>query len=161
VRKDIPPEQRTARCSIEDTAIPDRLYEVPLGLVLLWISRPFAVAAHDLDLVCLHRLTRVLHLESDVLDQECPDLITETIGIKMALCPLALPLPLPPFPSRAYYLERQARLHLLSQHLCDTAIEVRQDLHRELGLDATLADQVVEGVRERHADAKGLSVSTE
>ncbi len=68
---------------------------------------------------------------------------------------------LPLFPSRAYHLERQARLHLLSQHLCDTAIEVRQDLHRELGLDSTLADQVVEGVRERHADAKGLSVSTE
>ena len=58
------------------------------------------------------------------------------------------------------YLERQARLHLFGQHLCDTAIEVRQDLHRELGLDATLADQVVEGIRERHADATGLSVST-
>lgn len=54
------------------------------------------------------------------------------------------------------YLERQPRLHLLSQHLCDTAIEVRQDLHRELGLDAALADQVIEGVRKRHADAKGL-----
>ena len=59
------------------------------------------------------------------------------------------------------YFERQPRLHLISQHLRDTAIKVRQDLHRELGLDATLADQVVEGVRERHADAKGLSVSTE
>ena len=51
------------------------------------------------------------------------------------------------------YLERQSRLHLVSQYLCDTAIKVRQDLHRELRFDAPLADQVIEGVRESHADA--------
>lgn len=117
-----------------------------MKISLLRISRPFAVAAHNLDLIRLHRLTRVLHLECDVFDQKGPDLVAETVGIKVTL-------------------ERQPRLHLLSQHLCNTAIEVRQDLHRELGLDAALADQVVEGVRERHADAataielvKGLSI---
>jgi len=57
------------------------------------------------------------------------------------------------------YLERQARLNLLSKHLRDTPIEVRQDLHRKLRLDATLADQVVERIRERHADARGCEVS--
>jgi hypothetical protein len=52
------------------------------------------------------------------------------------------------------YLERQPRLHLIRQHFCNAAIKVRKDLHRKLGLDATLADQVVEGVRQSHADAK-------
>jgi hypothetical protein len=51
------------------------------------------------------------------------------------------------------YLERQPRLHLISQYLCDTAIKVRQDLHRKLRFDASLADQVIEGVRESHANA--------
>jgi hypothetical protein len=59
----------------------------------------------------------------------------------------------PPPLSATSYLKRQPSLHLIRQHLRNTAIEVRQDLHRQLGLDATLADQVVEGVRERHADA--------
>jgi hypothetical protein len=68
---------------------------------------------------------------------------------------LALPLTLPLMPQTAMYLECQPRLHFFSQNLCNTAIEVRQDLHRQLGLDAPLADQVVESVCECHADAKG------
>ena len=51
------------------------------------------------------------------------------------------------------YLERQPRLYLISQHLCDTAIKVRQDLHCELRFDAPIADQIIEGVCESHADA--------
>jgi len=93
----------------------------------------------------MDRLARVLHLERNILNQESPDLVAEPVCIEMAL-------------------ERQPSLHLIRQNLRNTAIEVRQDLHRQLGLDATLADQVVEGVRERHADAataielvKGLS----
>jgi hypothetical protein len=62
---------------------------------LLRISRPFAVTAHDLHLVRLHRLTRVLHLESDVLYQEGPDLVAETVGIKMTLCPVSIATSLP------------------------------------------------------------------
>lgn len=77
----------------------------------------------------------------------------------MALCPVSLATPLPSMSRRNMYLEGQPRLHLLSQHLRNTSIEVRQDLHRQLGLDSPLADQVIEGVRERHADARGISVS--
>ena len=70
---------------------------------LLRISRPFAVAAHDLDLVRLHRLTRVLHLESDVLYQEGPDLVAETVRIKMTLCPVSLATSLPLIPHQGPY----------------------------------------------------------
>jgi len=112
---------------------------------LLRVARSLAVAAHDLDLIRLDCLARVLHLECNILDQESPDLVAEAVSIEMTL-------------------ERQPCLHLIRQNLCDAAIEVRQDLHRQLGLDATLADQVIESVRERHADAataielvKGLS----
>jgi len=50
-------------------------------------------------------------------------------------------------------LERQPRLDLFSQNLSDTAIKVRQYLHGQLWLDAPIADQVIEGVRQSHADA--------
>jgi hypothetical protein len=53
--------------------------------LLLGVARSLTVAAHDLDLVRLHRLTRVLHLEYNVLDQESPDFVAESVGIKMAL----------------------------------------------------------------------------
>jgi hypothetical protein len=101
----------------------------------------------------LHSLTRVLHLECNILDQESPDLIAEPIGIEMSLC-LVSPRPSPPNLKICMYFERQPRLHLVGQYLCDTAIKVRQDLHRELRFDAPLTDQVIEGVRERHADAR-------
>jgi hypothetical protein len=44
----------------------------------------FAVAANDFDPVRLNR-DIVLHLESNVLDQECPNLIAEAVSVKMAL----------------------------------------------------------------------------
>jgi hypothetical protein len=52
------------------------------------------------------------------------------------------------------YLESQSRLHLLSQRLRNTSIEICKDLHRELGLDATVADKIIEGIREGHTDAR-------
>ena len=125
-------------------------------IVLLRIARSLAVAAHDLDLVGVDSLARILHLEGNILDQESPNLVAEAVCIKVALFILVNPplncLPLlSPFVT---YLERQSRLHLVCQHLRNAAIKVRQDLHRKLWLDATLADQVVEGVRQSHADAK-------
>lgn len=52
-------------------------------------SRSFAVAAHDLDLIRGNgRL--VVELESDILDKESPDLIAESVCIKMALYCTAL-----------------------------------------------------------------------
>lgn len=52
---------------------------------LLGITRSLAVAAHDLDFIRLNRLARVLHLESNVLNQESPDLVAETICIEVTL----------------------------------------------------------------------------
>jgi len=49
------------------------------------LSWALAVAAHDLDFICMDRLAGIIHLEGDVLDQEGPDLIAEAVGIEMAL----------------------------------------------------------------------------
>jgi hypothetical protein len=59
----------------------------------------------------------------------------------------------PSLPPATSYLECQPSLHFICQNLRDTAIEVRQDLHRQLRLHATVADQVVEGIRKSQADA--------
>lgn len=58
------------------------------------------------------------------------------------------------------HLERQAGLDLLLQHFGDGAVEVGEDLHGELGIDAVLGDQIVEGVRESGTDATMSSLST-
>ena len=49
---------------------------------LLPLARTLRVAADDLDLVGDYRLSAILHLERDVLDQESPDLIAESVGIE-------------------------------------------------------------------------------
>jgi hypothetical protein len=51
----------------------------------LGIPRSLAVAAHDFDLIRLHRLGGVVHLERNILDQKGPDLIAETVSIEVAL----------------------------------------------------------------------------
>ena len=52
---------------------------------LLRVAGSLAVAAHDLDLIRMDCLARVLHLECNILDQEGPDLIAEAVGIEMTL----------------------------------------------------------------------------
>lgn len=42
------------------------------------------VTADNLDAVGVH-LIRVVELEVDVLDDECPDIVAETVGIEVAL----------------------------------------------------------------------------
>jgi hypothetical protein len=49
------------------------------------IAGALRITADDLNLVCCDRLAAVLHLERDVLDQESPDLVAETVGVKRAL----------------------------------------------------------------------------
>lgn len=56
-------------------------------------------------------------------------------------------------PTGRSYLERQPRLHLLLQHVRDCAIEVGQNLHGQLGVDAGVRDEVIEGVCESGTDA--------
>lgn len=50
----------------------------------LGLARPLAVAAHDLDAVCGNG-GLVVQLEGDILDQECPDFVAESVGVKVAL----------------------------------------------------------------------------
>ena len=90
----------------------------------------------------------VVELEVDVLDDERPDLVAEPIGIEMALqdgksAPQAATAKSPQTD-----LKRQPRLDLVRQHFRNRFIEVRENLHGELGLDPALSDQVVERVRE-------------
>ncbi len=120
---------------------------------LLRIARSLAIAAHDLNLIGMNGLARVLHLERNVLDQESPDLVAEAVRIKVTLSLVRLH-PLSAVSFAVTYLECQSGPHLLCQHLRDTTVKVRQDLHRQLRLDATLADQVVKGVCQSHADAE-------
>lgn len=50
----------------------------------LRLSRPLAIAAHNLHLVCRHcRL--VVQLESNVFDKECPHFVAESIRIQVSL----------------------------------------------------------------------------
>lgn len=55
------------------------------------------------------------------------------------------------------HLKCQSRLDFLGQHFSDTPVEVRQNLHGQLWLDAPLADEVVECIGQRHADAAYVS----
>ncbi len=54
---------------------------------------------------------------------------------------------------RCAHLERQPSLDLVLKRLGDGAIEVGQDLHRQLGIDAVIADEIVQRVSQREADA--------
>jgi hypothetical protein len=51
----------------------------------LRVPRSLAIAAYDLDLIRLHRLGRVIHLEGNILDQKGPDFVAEAVGIEVAL----------------------------------------------------------------------------
>jgi len=51
------------------------------------------------------------------------------------------------------HLETQIRFHLLRQNLSYGPVEVRQDFHCELGVDATLHYQVIKGIGERDPNA--------
>lgn len=51
----------------------------------LCLARSLAVAAHDLHSVRVDG-SLVVKFELDILDQECPDLVAETVRIKVALC---------------------------------------------------------------------------
>ena len=46
------------------------------------------------------------------------------------------------------YLECEPRLDLVCEHVGNGLVEVCEDLHGQLGLDAALGDQVVQRVRE-------------
>lgn len=116
------------------------------SLLLAW---PLGVAADNLDLIRLDR-TRIVQLEVDVLDQESPNFVAETVGIQMALCsvsesasnPQKRPSVVP------MYFESQARFDLVGQYLRDRTVKVRKYFHGKLRLDTAFIDEVVECIGE-------------
>ena len=134
------------------------------------LARALAVATHDLDLVG-SEVTTVVELEVDIADQECPDIVAEAIGVEVALpilreiqsanqvrpaisqTDLATPMLAISKVHRKKYLESQLRLHLIRHDLGNRFIEVGQDLHRKLWLQATIVNHVIQRVCEGEADA--------
>lgn len=51
---------------------------------LLMLTWPLGIAAHDLDLLGLE-FALLVDIEVDILDEECPDFVTEAICIQTAL----------------------------------------------------------------------------
>ena len=112
------------------------------GYLALDFTRAFAAACDDLDPFGLY-LLGVIKFEGDVLDDEGPDIVTEAVGIQMALR-----LRERSTLHRHTHLEAHALLHLFGEHVCDGFVKVADDLHGQLRLDLSLGDQVVDGIRE-------------
>lgn len=98
-----------------------------------------------------------VELEVDVFDDKCPDLVAEPVHVKVALrmqvsasARLRQHLTLP---DAHAHLECHSRLDLLTEHRCNVLVEVCHYAHRKLRFNATAADKVIEGVRERDTDA--------
>lgn len=85
----------------------------------LLCSRPFRVTADDLDLIC--REFRIFGLELDVFDEESPNIVAESIRLKVAL-------------------KRQSSLDYVAEHFGDCLVEIAEDFHGELWFDSTLVD---------------------
>ena len=102
-------------------------------MALCRIARPLTITADDLHRVDADILP-ALTLEHDVFDQKGPDVVAEAVGVEVAF-------------------EVEAGLDALGEHLGDDAVEVVEDLHGELGLDASVVDEVVDRVDEGFADA--------
>lgn len=128
------------------------------------LPRSLAIAADNLDLIGENGAL-VVQLEIDILDQECPDFVTESVGIQVSLSSkheMSAGAHFPdqvlisPFPGidsiDQSYLERKFHLHFIRQHLRDNTIESRKNLHGELRLDPAFVDQVIERIGKGQAD---------
>ena len=101
----------------------------------LRISRLLRIAAHDLDLIRLHRVL-IVQLEIDILDQKCPDIIAEAVGIQMTLrIPQSVSASVLSDSGKGY-LEIQPSLHFVCQHFRNRLVEGRDDLHSSLRLES-------------------------
>jgi hypothetical protein len=130
----------------------------------LSLARLLGIAANNLDLVRLHGLTAIVHLERDVFDQKGPYFVAEPVRVEAPLlstncvsmnsCPdfcFTLSGSVPSFATThgyGAYLELQPALYVLLQRFRDGLVKVAQNLHRKLRVYALLADQVVERVRQ-------------
>lgn len=66
--------------------------------------------------------------------------------------------PPPNIDSVSPHLERQPCLDLVLKHVCDGSVEVGEDLHGQLRVDARVRDEVIESVCQGGADAIQRSV---
>lgn len=79
-----------------------------------------------------HRLA-IIELELCVLDDECPHLVALTICVQVTL-------------------EIALCLDALVQSFGNGSVELREDLHRQDGINVPRLNKLVEGVSELHAD---------
>lgn len=133
-------------------------FDIGAARFLLSLLRSLGLASHDLDLVGVKLLCVVVEFEIDVLDDECPDLVAEPIHVKMALfLHVSQNAHLPSSPASHMpghpHLESHARLHLVTKHGSNVLVEVGHDAHRQLRLDATTTNEIVECIRECDTDA--------
>jgi hypothetical protein len=110
-------------------------------LCFAWSLR---VAADDLDLVCLEG-SALITFEMNVFDKEGPHVVAEAVGLEVALQKRGMRLAC----NRANqgctahghaHFECEPCPDLVRQHLGNHAIEVVEDLHGQLGLDAAFVD---------------------
>ena len=69
-------------------------------------------------------LVRVVQLELDVLDNEGPDLVAETVGVEMSLCRNISTCSMSYLQSQSLYLERHPGLHFVSKDSRYALVEV-------------------------------------
>lgn len=112
--------------------------------------RLLGVATNNLDLVGGDGLTSSVHLECDILDEECPDFVAESVRVE---APLRRLLVIAIGVGAQTHLELESRLDVLLERFRDGLVKVAQDLHGELRVDALIADEVVERVGQSEADA--------
>lgn len=59
----------------------------------------------------------------------------------------------PALPGITLYLESQPGLDLLLEDIGNRAVEVGKYLHRKLRVDSVVCDKIIEGIRQRRAEA--------
>jgi hypothetical protein len=113
----------------------------------LGLARTLRVTANNLDPIGMN-LVGVIQLKVDVLDNEGPNVVAESVGVEVSLSGHMLVCDAST-PSRSQTnLKRQPRFDLVREYVGDCFVEVEKDLHGELGLYAALGDEVVKRVCE-------------
>lgn len=116
----------------------------------------------------MDRDVAVVHLECHILDQESPDFVAESICIQASLLQSTLSAPNSNNKSVTavfekalvgvtIYLELKPALDVLLKRLGNSLVKVAQDLHRQLRVNALLANQVVQRVSQGEPDTANLS----
>ena len=95
---------------------------------------------------------RVVELEVDILNNERPDFVTESVCVKMALKRGQVSILGSLGGIATTHFECQSSLDLVCQNFCDRLVEICEDLHGELGLDSAFGDETIQSVCESAAE---------